>query len=367
MAFCTKCGNQIPDDSAFCTRCGQPTGISQNGQVNSNPTPAPAPTFTPPTNNNGNNVAGFTPPANSGNTPPSFTPPTANNNKPNAAPTFTPPSGNKAAPTFTPPAQTFTPPRHSGPSCYYHNDEPAVARCVRCGKNLCQDCYDSYGFTSGQYAGQALCYDCTQQIVADDMAVLAKNKRKIKAQFIISLIGMGIGLIFGISIGSSGGFGSALLTGIIGAAIGGVFLSAMKVFFSMVWEVIKIAVSGQFGILTIFSILWNIIVLIFKCFITTISNTIYYIRYLRQTSSSIESDQAALNQMRDYMEYTMVRNKNRGVDIETLLQQNSELASNSVAQMARTQTEEQIEASMRNCVATINENGEIIRSFRDAA
>ena len=199
------------------------------------------------------------------------------------------------------------------------------------------------------------------------MAVLAKNKRKIKAQFIISLIGMGIGLIFGISIGSSGGFGSALLTGIIGAAIGGVFLSAMKVFFSMVWEVIKIAVSGQFGILTIFSILWNIIVLIFKCFITTISNTIYYIRYLRQTSSSIESDQAALNQMRDYMEYTMVRNKNRGVDIETLLQQNSELASNSVAQMARTQTEEQIEASMRNCVATINENGEIIRSFRDAA
>ena len=63
----------------------------------------------------------------------------------------------------------------------------------------------------------------------------------------------------------------------------------------------------------------------------------------------------------------MVRNQNKGVDIETLLQQNSQLADNSVAQMARTQSEEQIEASMRNCVATINENGEIIRSFRDAA
>ena len=61
----------------------------------------------------------------------------------------------------------------------------------------------------------------------------------------------------------------------------------------------------------------------------------------------------------------MVRNQNRAVDIETLLKENSELADNSVAQMARTQTEEQIEASMRSCVASINENGEIIRSFRE--
>ena len=371
MAFCTKCGTQIPDDSVFCPACGQQVE-TQSRQSNNT-----APTFTPPTSNS-DNVASFTPPTSGSSTPPAFTPPTNNGsappsftppaaNKTNAAPTFTPPSNNKVAPTFTPPAQTFTPPRHSGPSCYYHNDEPAVARCVRCGKNLCQDCYDSYGFTSGQYAGQALCYDCTQQIVADDMAVLAKNKGKIKVQFIVSLIGIAIGLIFGISIGASGGFGSALLTGIIGAAIGGVFLSAMKVFFSMVWDVIKIAVSGQFGWLTVLSIIWNIIVLIFKCFITTISNTIYYISYLRKTSNSIASDEAALNQMREYMEYTMVRNKNRGVDIETLLQQNSELASNSVAQMARTQSEEQIEASMRGCVTTIAENGEIIRSFRDAA
>ena len=322
MAICPHCGSQIPDGSTFCGKCGTPLAGAKQQQSQ-----AAAPTFTPP-----------------------------------AAPKFTPP----AAPTFTPPARTFTPPAHSGPVCYYHPDEPAVAKCARCGKYLCQDCFDSYGVTNDeQYGGKALCYDCTKDLVAENVAVLTKNKRKIKMQFIVSLVGIVLGLIIGISIGADGGFGSAVLTGIIGAAIGGVFLSAMKAFFSMVWDVIKIAVSGNFGVLTVLSIIWNIIVLIFKCLFTTISNTIYYIVYLKRTSGFIESDQASLRQMEDYMEYTMVRNQNKGVDIETLLQQNSQLANNSVAQMARTQTEEQIEASMRNCVASINENGEIIRSFRD--
>lgn len=111
--------------------------------------------------------------------------------------------------------------------------------------------------------------------------------------------------------------------------------------------------------------IFNLIVLVVKCLFSTVSNTIYYITYLKQTSGFIESDQAALRQMQDYMEYTMIRNQNRGVDIETLLKENSELADNSVAQMARTQTEEQIEASVRSCVASINENGEIIRSFHE--
>ena len=277
-----------------------------------------------------------------------------------------------AVPTFSPPTPTFEPPKDvkpsfNGPACYYHKDEPAVAKCARCGKFLCQDCFDSYGVSDGEYAGKALCYDCTQQLVADNVAELTKNKGKIKVQFIISLVGIVLGFIIGLSSGISGGAGGgSILTGIIGAAIGGVFLSALKAFFSMVWEVIKIAFSGNFGFLTVLSVIWNIIVLIFKCLFTTISNTIYYINYLKKTSGFIESDQAALQQMKDYMEYTMIRNQNRGVDIETLLKENSELANNSVAQMARTQTEEQIEANMRNCVATINENGEIIRSFHEA-
>lgn len=45
-------------------------------------------------------------------------------------------SGADSIPTFTPPTQTFTPPKtpvHNGPVCYYHNDEPAVAQCVKYG------------------------------------------------------------------------------------------------------------------------------------------------------------------------------------------------------------------------------------------
>lgn len=290
------------------------------------------------------------------------------NNGSDSVPTFTPPTGDgksDAVPTFTPPTPTFTPPKNTkpdfnGPACSYHKDEPAVAKCARCGRYICQDCFDNYGVSSGEYAGKALCYDCCQQIVAENVADLKKNKNKIMLQFIASIIGMVFGMIVGIS--SGGGVAGA----VIGLAVGGVLLSALKVFFSLVWDVIKIAVSGQFGILTVLSIIWNILVLIVKCLITTVSNTVYYINYLVKTSGFINSDTQALQQMADYMEYTMIRNQNRGVDIDTLLNQKSELADNSYAQMVQQRGEEGAEAAMRECVATFNEHGEIIRNFNVA-
>lgn len=290
------------------------------------------------------------------------------NNGSDSVPNFTPPVGDgksDAAPTFTPPTPTFTPPKNTkpdfnGPACFYHKDEPAVAKCARCGRYICQDCFDNYGVSSGEYAGKALCYDCCQQIVAENVADLKKNKNKIMLQFIVSIIGMVFGMIVGIS--SGGGVAGA----VIGLAVGGVLLSALKVFFSLVWDVIKIAVSGQFGVLTVLSIIWNILVLIVKCLITTVSNTVYYINYLVKTSGFINSDTQALQQMADYMEYTMIRNQNRGVDIDTLLNQKSELADNSYAQMVQQRGEEGAEAAMRECVATFNEHGEIIRNFNVA-
>lgn len=290
------------------------------------------------------------------------------NNGSDSVPNFTPPTGDgksDAIPTFTPPTPTFTPPKNTkpdfnGPACSYHKDEPAVAKCARCGRYICQDCFDNYGVSSGEYAGKALCYDCCQQIVAENVADLKKNKNKIMLQFIVSIIGMVFGMIVGIS--SGGGVAGA----VIGLAVGGVLLSALKVFFSLVWDVIKIAVSGQFGVLTVLSIIWNILVLIVKCLITTVSNTVYYINYLVKTSDFINSDTQALQQMADYMEYTMIRNQNRGVDIDTLLNQKSELADNSYAQMVQQRGEEGAEAAMRECVATFNEHGEIIRNFNVA-
>ena len=61
--------------------------------------------------------------------------------------------GADAVPTFTPPTPTFTPPvdakpTFNGPACYYHKDEPAVAKCARCGKFICQDCFDNYGVSA---------------------------------------------------------------------------------------------------------------------------------------------------------------------------------------------------------------------------
>lgn len=282
-------------------------------------------------------------------------------------------SGADAVPTFTPPTPTFTPPvdakpSFNGPACYYHKDEPAVAKCARCGKYICKDCFDNYGVSSGDYAGQALCYDCCQQLVAANVDELKRNKGKIMFQFILSIIGMVIGFIFGMSAGiESGDVGSGFVTGLICAGVGGVFLSALKAFFSLTWEVIKIAFAGQFGILTILSIIFQTIVIVFKCIWITISNTFYYIKYLKETSGFIDSDTAALQQMKDYMEYTMIRNQNRGVDLETLLNQKSELADNSYARMVQEKGEEGAEAALRDCVATINENGEIIRSFNNRA
>lgn len=308
MAFCPKCGSQIPDGSTFCGSCG--TQISQTQKQGA----GVAPTFTPPT-----------------------------------------------APTFTPPAQTFTPPTraHNGPACYYHQDEPVVAQCARCGKYLCQDCFDSYGVSSGDYAGQALCYDCTQQLVAENVEILKSNKTKITTTFVLTIIGMVVGAIFGGSIGAESG-----ITGMgifIGAMIGGCLWTFIKSWFARIGGAIS---GGGFNLASfLIGLILGFVIEAVISIYRTIRKVIECIVYLKRTSGFIESDNAALRQMADYMEYTMVRNQNRGVDIETLLKENSQLANNSVAQMARTQTEEQIEANMRGCLATINENGEIIRSF----
>lgn len=276
---------------------------------------------------------------------------------------------NGAIPTFTPPtAPTFTPPKHDGPVCYHHPSEPAVAQCARCGKYVCKDCAEAYTVALGEYANKTLCYDCCEQIVSDNVAELTANKKKVKGQFILQIIGMVIGFIMGISMGAeSGDAGSAFVTGLICMCIGGVFLSAMKAFFSLTWDCIKIAFAGQFGLLTILSIIFNIIVIVFKCIWITLSQTVQYIIYLKKTSGFIESDTQALQQMKDYMEYTLVRSQNKGVDLESLMNEGSELYNNSYAQSVRDNGEAAADAALRQATTMINEHGEIIRDFRSAA
>lgn len=282
---------------------------------------------------------------------------------------------NDAVPTFTPPAPTFTPPEnakpHNGRTCHYHTSEPAVARCARCGKYICEDCYDNYGVNSGEYAGEALCYDCCRELVAQNVKDLTRNKNKIKFQFIVSIIGMVIGFIMGLSAGiESGDAGTGFVMALVGIGIGGVFFSFLKFYLQCLWIGIKESFkslfngNGIWGIIGVFiGLAFRIFIEAFKSIYYTIRNTIDYIKYLKETSGFIESDSAALQQMADYMEYTMIRNQNRGVDLETLLNQKSELADNSYARMVLEQGEAQAEAHIRGCVASINENGEIIRDF----
>lgn len=273
------------------------------------------------------------------------------------------------APVFTPPTPTFEPPKHTGPSCYYHKDEPAVSSCARCGKHLCSDCHDSYKVAIGEYAGKALCYDCCRELVQENVDQLTANKKKIKTQFIISIIGMVLGFIAGLTAGFGDGV-SNVIAGVVGAGVGGVFLSFMKSYLFTIFDVIKGMVASIFdgsGWAGVFGSLIGGIIRIFieafKCVFVTIRNTFYYINYLKETSGFIEADTAALEQMKDYMEYTLIRNQNKGVDLETLMQGESKLANNSYARIVEAQGEEKAEASIRQCVATINENGEIIRSF----
>ncbi len=271
---------------------------------------------------------------------------------------------NDAVPTFTPPTPTFTPPANAkpqfnGPACSFHKDEPAVAKCASCGRYICQDCFDNYGVTSGDYAGQALCYDCCKKLVSANVEELQSNKNKITFTFVLTLIGMFIGAIFGGSMGAeSGSVGWGIL---FGMCIGGCFWTFIKGWFARIGGAIS---GGGFNLVSILIgfILGFVIEAIVSVF-RTVKKVIECIVYLKRTSGFIESDSAALQQMADYMEYTMIRNQNRGVDIETLLNQKSELADNAYAQMVRTQGEAQAEAHLRGCVASINENGEIIRDF----
>lgn len=67
--------------------------------------------------------------------------------------------------------------------------------------------------------------------------------------------------------------------------------------------------------------------------------------------------------MADYMEYTLVRSQNVGVDLATLMTEDSQLYNNSYAQSVMNNGEETAAASVRAAAVSFNEHGEIIRNF----
>lgn len=283
-----------------------------------------------------------------------------NKKKTQETPTFTPPEN--GVPIFTSQKQA----QSNAVRCYYHNDEMAVGRCVRCGKNLCKDCCDTYGFSSGKYAGRTLCYDCTQAIVQEDIAQLQANYKTIKLQCILTLIGVVIGAFLGLGVGVSDGYSisESLLIMLVFGAVGGCFYTFIRNYISTLpsWftSTGNIVVS-----LCIFMVKACVCLLIeyVRAIFTTGSKLYRFITYMKRTEHIIENNQTDLQRLKEYMEYTLVRSRNQGVDLDFLMKEGSELYNNSFAQMVQEQGEEQAEKAVSGWVATIAENGEIIRSF----
>ena len=85
-----------------------------------------------------------------------------------------------------------------GAVCYHHPRNQAVGRCDRCGRSICKDCAEVYTVVSGEYANKSLCYDCCQELVKENIALLRKQRGKIIGLFVATFIGMVAGLILGI-------------------------------------------------------------------------------------------------------------------------------------------------------------------------
>lgn len=266
-------------------------------------------------------------------------------------------------PTFTPPAPTFTPPaapHFNGPACHYHPNSPAVGKCARCGKPICEDCFETYKVEGGEYAGQALCYDCSHQIVAENVKCLRKNRRSILFTFIFTIIGMLVGgLVFPSLVQAMFQETSPGWLIFIFVMIGGCLWTFLKSWVIRIKN--SISASGFLFGLLVGALLGFVIEAVLSIY-RTIRKIIESIIYLIKTSTYIKSDANALVQMQEYMEYTIVKDRNVGVDLDTLL--SGELQNNNYAHNVATLGEEQAESQVRQAAFSINEHGEVIRGFQ---
>jgi len=236
--------------------------------------------------------------------------------------------------------------------CYHHPSQDAVATCRGCGKGICKDCYDVYGVSSGEYAGQALCYDCTSQLVAENVSGVDKFKQQVKKELIFMVIGMVIGGILGVMTGQVSTF-------IILVLWGGSALMVLQGFLAMIKMGSNLA-SGSYGgfiggIIGIGKLIVAPVVTVVKIF--------KRVHQIKQASEIIASDSRTLQEMRDYFAYTQAMENNKGVDLAKLAEQGSELFNNTYAQAVLNKGEKEAQAELRQSVVTISANGEIIRNF----
>ena len=312
--ICNQCGANNNDGSVYCFTCGSPLRSSE-GQI--------YPQYNMQQNQQ-KNMGG--------------------------APVFTPPNGSDYM------QRSYD----RGQVCYFHPGELSVGQCARCGKNVCKDCAESYQVGAGEYAGKTLCYRCCEELVQENVNLLAANKKQIILTFILTVVGAIIGGILGSSL-----TGDGTMTFIF-ICIGATFYSFVKDFFKSIGQAFRVMRrSGGAGgeLLVLFFFIFKLMYIMLKSIVVALIKIIKYSIYLARTSKALESDSASLQEMRDYMEYTQIAFANKGVDIDTLINQNSQLCNNTYAQNYRANGEAFADEAVRNATTKIVENGEVIRNF----
>jgi len=79
---------------------------------------------------------------------------------------------------------------HGEMGCYDHPSQQVVEQCAKCGKPICRYCAEDYGVAIGQYAGKALCYDCTTGLVAANVAEINTIRKQTGSAFnILGIVG----------------------------------------------------------------------------------------------------------------------------------------------------------------------------------
>ena len=240
--------------------------------------------------------------------------------------------------------------------CYHHPSQDAVATCRGCGKGICRDCYDVYGVTSGEYAGKALCYDCTSQLVAENVINIDAFRERVKSERKWMIIGAIIGLVIGGCIGISMGHPvNSLFCGSFGIFVGASLATIVKMILGVLF--------GHDKSDSVTSALFIAICLIVVSPIITIYRLVKRIIQIKRCDKIIASDSHTLQEMRDYFAYTQAMENNKGVDLAKLIEQGSELSDNTYAQAVLNKGEQAAQAELRQSVVTISKNGEIIKKF----
>ena len=218
--------------------------------------------------------------------------------------------------------------------CYHHPSQQAVATCRECGKGICRDCYDSYG--AGMGAGKALCFDCTEELVKENMAEIAWLRSTVKKERTLMIVGAVIGLIVGI--GAMGPAGFVLI--FVGASLGTIIRQFNE--YGAIIGVPAIIISP----------------------IMSIYRFVKRINQMKQCDAILASDARVIQEMRDYFAYTQVMEKSGGgISLDSLVNQGGELYNNSYAQSVKHKGEQAAQSELRQGAVSIAANGEIIRTF----